>query len=426
MTTSVGAAGPTVVEIAVERPAHGGHCVGRVDGRVVFVRHCVPGEKVLAALTQAGPQDAFWRAETVEVLESSPDRVASVWPAAGFGGVGGGELAHVSLAGQRRWKTEVLVEQLHRLGGVSEEQTAGVVVAGVPGDDERGGLGYRTRVEFATTVRGELGMHKHRSREVVPVGEMPLAAPGLAELGVFGWQWPRKAQVKIVLPVGGDRELILVNGQPWRRSGADTRPCARRTVREVVRARVGGRDSLWEFKVAASGFWQVHDAAPGLLAQRVVELLGDAVGRGATVLDLYSGAGLLTAPLADVVTGSGVVVAVEQDRTAVRDARRGVAQQEHVQPVVGDVAEVLAAGVEVPDRVDAVVLDPPRAGAGREVLAAVCARAPKRVVYVACDPASLARDVAYLAGLDYRLVHVEGHDVFPHTHHFESLAVFER
>lgn len=426
MTTSVEPAAPTVVEIAVERPAHGGHCVGRTGGRVVFVRHCLPGEKVLAALTQAGPQDAFWRAETVEVLEASPDRVVSAWPAAGVGGVGGGELAHVELSAQRRWKTEVLVEQLQRLGRVSADQTAGVAVVGVPGDDERGGLGYRTRVEFATTVRGELGMHKHRSREVVAVDEMPLAAPGLAELGVFQWQWPRKAQVKIVLPVGGDRELILVNGQPWRRSGADTRPSARRTVREVVQARCGGDDVRWEFKVAASGFWQVHDGAPALLTQRVVELAGDAVGPGATVLDLYSGAGLLTAPLADVVTSSGLVVAVEQDRMAVRDARRGVAQQDHVRPVAGEVGKVLVEGSQVPDRVDAVVLDPPRAGAGREVLSAVCAREPKRIVYVACDPASLARDVAYLAGHEYRLAHVEGHDVFPHTHHFESLAVFER
>src|SRR5690606_33662822 len=139
-----------VVELEIGPVAHGGHCVARLTeaggggGRVVFVRHALPGERVRARLTEAASEARYWRAEAIEVLEASPDRVPSAWPQAGPGGVGGGELAHVELAAQRRWKGAVLAEQLARLAGVERE----VTVEAAPGDDERGGLAWRTRIEL--------------------------------------------------------------------------------------------------------------------------------------------------------------------------------------------------------------------------------------------------------------------------------------
>ena len=411
-----------VVTLEVGPVAHGGHCVARHEGRVVFVRHALPGERVRAQVTEAGDGASFWRADAVEVLEASPDRVPSAWPAAGPGGVGGGELAHVALPAQRAWKAAVIAEQLRRLAHVEPE----VVVDAAPGDVD--GLGWRTRVELVADADGRAGMHRHRSHDVVALADMPLATVAIAELGLFDRTWPAGARITAVAPAGGDRPVVLVDGVPWGERGPDRRPNARTSVREEAEA--AGRTFRW--RVAADGFWQVHRAAPGVLAGAVVDAVRGFAGggadagsaEGATVVDLYSGAGLLTLPLAHVVGERGRVVAVEGDPRAVRDARRNAHDAPQVELHHGAVQDVLAGGLV--GRADVVVLDPPRVGAGRPVVDAVAALAPSRVVYVACDPAALARDVAYLAGHGYALTSVRGHDLFPMTHHVETVAVLDR
>lgn len=395
-----------VVELDVGPPAHGGHCVARLEGRVVFVRHAIPGERVRARLTEHGHGKRFWRADAVEILDPSPDRVPSVWPAAGPGGVGGGELGHVRLPAQRRWKAAVVEDTLRRIGGVERA----VTVDEVPGDDARGGLGWRTRVELTADSRGRAGMFRYRSHEIVPLTGMPLAGAAIAGLDLFTRRWPPRSRIDAVSPVGGDNPLVLVDGVPVRGD--------RRTVREVVRTAHGD----YTYRVSASGFWQVHDGAARLL---VAEVLGAArLAPGDRVLDLYSGAGLFSLPLADAVGTSGRVDAVEGDARAVRDARRNVHGRPQVLLHSGDVASVLAglAG----DAVDVAVLDPPRAGAGAEVMTALAGLAPPRIVYVACDPAALARDLRIAATLGYRLGSLRAYDLFPHTHHVECVAVLDR
>ena len=167
------------ITLEVGPVAHGGHCVARHEGRVVFVRHALPGERVKARLTEAEPDARFWRADAVEVLQASPDRVPSAWPEAGPGGVGGAELAHVSLPAQRRWKADVISEQMQRLARLITD----VTVEEVPGAPD--GLHWRTRIELVTNRSGLAGMHRHRSREIVPLSSMPLAAEELAEQGLF-------------------------------------------------------------------------------------------------------------------------------------------------------------------------------------------------------------------------------------------------
>ncbi|GEA85196.1 MAG: methyltransferase domain-containing protein [Cellulomonas sp.] len=412
---------PELVELEIGPVAHGGHCVARHDGRVVFVRHTLPGERVRAVLTDAGPDAKFWRADAVEVLEASPDRVPSAWPAAGPGGVGGGELAHVALPAQRAWKAAVLREQLQRLGRVERD----VVVHAAPGDDERGGLAWRTRIDLVTDAQGRAGMRGHRSHDVTALEGMPLAVEDIAELDLFSRRWPVGARLEAVAPVGGDRPLVLVDGVPFdlARRRPDTRPNARTSVREVVVADGVERS----YRVAAAGFWQVHREAPATLVSAVLRGIGDVAG--ATVLDLYSGSGLFTAALADAVGPSGEVVSVEGDARAVRDARRNLHDRTNVELHAGDVARVLSGEQDASSDVvhaDVVVLDPPRAGAGRRVLEAVSSLRPERLVYVACDPAALGRDVALLASAGYELVEVDGYDLFPMTHHVEAVATFAR
>jgi tRNA/tmRNA/rRNA uracil-C5-methylase (TrmA/RlmC/RlmD family) len=403
-----------LVALDVGSVAHGGHCVARYDGRVVFVRHSLPGERVLARLTDAAPDAPFWRADAVEVIQASPDRVPSAWPAAGPDGVGGGELAHVSLDGQRRWKAAVVAEQLQRLARIERD----VVVEAAPGDAERGGLGWRTRIELVTDARGKAGMTRHRSHEVVPLTSMPLASEAIADLGLFDRSWPADTRISVAAPGSGDRPVILVGGAVWGSHGPDNRANARTSVREEVEA----AGETYRYRVAADGFWQVHRSAPTVLVSAVMAALGDV--DGARVLDLYSGSGLFTAPLGRAVGRSGSVIAIEGDPRAVRDARRNVHESRHVELRHGPVERLLAA--EEGGAVDAVVLDPPRVGAGRRVIGQIAERAPERVVYVACDPAALARDLSYLAGHGYRLEDLRAFDLFPMTHHVECVAVLSR
>ncbi|MCL2423516.1 MAG: TRAM domain-containing protein, partial [Micrococcales bacterium] len=316
-----------LVELEVGAPAHGGHCVARLDGRVVFVRHTLPGERVRAQVTSTGSR--FWRADAVEVLEPSDDRVDSPWPAAGPGGVGGAELAHVRLEAQRRWKAQVLAEQLRRLA----HDDRLVTVLAAPGDDERGGLAYRTRVDLVTDDEGRAGMFGWHSHEVHALDAMPLAVETIADLHLFDRVWP--AQARIVVAAGADDPpVVVVDEDVWdlRRHCADQRPTARRAVREQV-----GDAS---YRVAADGFWQAHRAAPGLLVEAVLAGVGDV--DGAAVADLYAGAGLFTVPLAAAVGEAGQVVAVEGDVRAVRDARRNVHHLPQVTLCAADVRDGIA------------------------------------------------------------------------------------
>ena len=401
----------TDVEITVGAVAHGGHCVARHDGRVIFVRHALPGERVVARLTDAAPGASFWRADAVSVVEPSPDRVETPWPDAGAGGVGGGELGHVALPAQREWKLAVLRDSSERFASAEFPGT----VEAAPGDDERGGLAYRTRVSVIADAEGRAAMRLARSHDVRALTAMPLATPD-AEAALLGERFPAGSTIAVVDPSGGDI-FVTVNGDRWHGGKRDTRPNAARRVREVVRSGDGEHAMV----VDATGFWQVHREAPSLLATRVAALAGG----GSTVLDLYAGAGLLTVALA---SGFERVVSVESDADAVRAARRNVAGTDNVTVAEGDVRHTLRTGFgeHSVGQADVVVLDPPRSGAGRETLEALAAFSPERVVYVACDPVALARDTALLSGHRYALTSAEAWDLFPMTHHVEAIAVFER
>ncbi|MFT4289439.1 class I SAM-dependent RNA methyltransferase [Nocardioides sp.] len=353
-------------EAVVGPVAHGGHFVVRYpDGdrdRVVFVRHALPGERVVVEVTEGTDGDRFWRGDAVAVLEPSPDRVEPPCPYAGPGRCGGCDFQHVALPAQRALKTQVVREQLARLAGID----ADVVVEPVPGDpDVTAGLRWRTRQSYARTTSGGRGMRLHRSHDVIPVDDCLIAARDAREPGP-----------------GTVTEHVL--GRP--------------------------------FTVAADGFWQVHPTAPETLVTEVLRVLDPAPGD--TVLDLYAGVGLFAAFLTDRVGPAGRVVAVEGDRRASELSRRNVPAAEIT---AGDVAEVLRTSYR--DGFDLVVLDPPREGARRAVVEQVAARSPRKVAYVACDPAALARDLAIFAEHGYRTTSLRGFDLFPMTHHVECVAL---
>jgi tRNA/tmRNA/rRNA uracil-C5-methylase (TrmA/RlmC/RlmD family) len=350
------------LELEIGPVAHGGHFVARHEGQVVFVRHTLPGERVVVEITE--DDGRFLRGDAIDVLEASPHRVPRPCPYAGPDRCGGCDFQHVTLEEQRRLKGAVVSEQLQRLAGIERH----VVVEEVPPSD---GLAWRSRMQYVHLPDGRHGLRKHRSHEVVPIDDCPIAHPDARE------------------PEDG-------------------------TVVETVETSLG----RVELEVAADGFWQPHVAAPRTLVECVLGLLGPRPGE--SVADLYAGVGLFAAFLADAVGPSGSVVAVEGDRTASGHSQANLSSYPWARSVAGRVDRVLHRGL---GPTDLVVLDPPRVGAKRQVVRAIADLHPRAVAYVACDPAALARDVGYFAEQGYVLEELRAFDLFPMTHHVECVAL---
>jgi tRNA/tmRNA/rRNA uracil-C5-methylase (TrmA/RlmC/RlmD family) len=380
---------------------HGGFVVARHEGVVVFVRHALPGERVVAEVTEGREGDRFLRADAVEVLDASPDRVTPPCPFAGPGHCGGCDFQHVALPAQRGLKAAVVAEQLRRLAGLDVD----VTVEEVP--DAVDGLGWRTRVQWAV-ARGAVGLRKHRSHDVVPVDRCRIAHPAIADAppapdGVEG-------VTGVETIVAADDETLTLLTTRDGRTFADGPT--------VLHEQAAGRT----FEVTGSGFWQVHPSAADTLVAAVLEGLDPRPGEQAA--DLYSGVGLFSAALAERVGTGGHVVAVESDEAAVDDAQQNLSDLHQVAVLADRVDRALAADLVGPR--DLVVLDPPRTGARRDVVAGIVALAPRAVAYVACDPAALARDVAIFAEHGYPLTSLRAFDLFPMTHHVECVAILTR
>ena len=380
--------------------AHGGHVVARHEGRVLFVRHALPGERVTIEVTEGDEGSRFLRADAVEVHAPSPDRVEPPCPWSGPGLCGGCDFQHVAVPAQRELKAAVVREQLQRLAGLDVD----VTVEPVPGDED--GLGWRTRLQLAVAPDGRPGLRRHRSHDVVPVDRCPIGHRDLPD--VLGERWPGVSGVEAIVSSAGERLRVVRRGGETTYDGPG-----------VLHERAAGRD--WE--VTGSGFWQVHPGAADALVDAVLAALEPRPGE--RVVDLYSGVGLFSGPLAAAVGPSGSVLGVEGDRTAVEDARRNLADLPQVRSVVDRVDRALRRGV-AGDRVDLVVLDPPRTGAKRPVVEAVAGLTPRAVAYVACDPAALARDVALFGERGYQLAGLRTFDLFPMTHHVECVALLSR
>ncbi|WP_026819594.1 class I SAM-dependent RNA methyltransferase [Arthrobacter castelli] len=423
--------------------AHGGHFVARHEGRVIFVRHGLPSETVRIRLTDAADEARFWRADVVDVVDASPARVAHPWkPAdalaaasAGRQPVGGAEFGHIEIAAQRRLKADVLTEQLRRLGGVERHTEVEA-----PDPDSGGGMHWRTRVAFAVEPdTGRLGMRPHRSNDIVPIRSMPLALAAIEELTLWAVDFSGIERVEVAAPGNGSRPLILLIPRPG---------TGRKKIDDVVsRLPEAASVALWEpdggagdgsgkltrlrgrswvaesagghhYRVTGDGFWQVHRRAPDVLMGAV--LAGLDPQPGAQIADLYAGAGLFTAPLATAVGDSGSVLSVEAAAGTSRDARRNLHGFGHVDIVQGRVERVLqsrGAGW------DAVVLDPPRTGAGKQVVRSLVRARPEAIGYVSCDPASFARDLGYFRRAGWNLAQLRAFDLYPNTHHLETFAV---
>jgi tRNA/tmRNA/rRNA uracil-C5-methylase (TrmA/RlmC/RlmD family) len=386
------------MELVVGDIAAGGGCVARAeDGRVVFVRHSLPGERLVAEVTTA--TKSFLRADAVEVLEASPDRVVPPCSHAGPGRCGGCDWQHVSLPAQRRLKAALVSEQLRRVAGIEQEVQIEEL------DGAPNGLGWRTRVRFAVDPTGRLGFRRHRSHDVEVVEDCPIAASAVNDLLLGSTHWKGPREVEVIAPPG---EVATVSrGGRWERG-------PRRSRFEVAGRR---------FEVSVGVFWQVHPSAAAVLTRRVLEGLAPRPGERAA--DLYSGAGLFTVALADAVGPTGSVVAVERSRRACEDAARNIRGMENVELLRSEVTDAVVS--ERLGSPDVVVLDPSREGAGRAVMRALTESRPlpRRVASVSCDPSTFSRDLRVMLDADWRVRSITGYDLFPMTEHVELVAILE-
>jgi tRNA/tmRNA/rRNA uracil-C5-methylase (TrmA/RlmC/RlmD family) len=397
------------VELEPQRIAHGGVSVARLDGRVVFVADAIPGERVVARITDDAKK-SFWRAETVRVLEASPHRRPHVWAEAAVDRdpddrAGGAEFGHIELGHQRALKAEVLVDSLQRFGGLERA----VAVEALPGEPD--GTRWRTRVRLHVDADGIVGPYAARSHRVIPVASLPLAVAAVDELaprdGLAGVD-----TVDVLAPTEGEARLIVGTQAP-----------------SVIRERVGDR----EFRLDDGGFWQVHAAAPATLTAAVRDAVDPSLfDPRAANLDLYGGVGLLAAALGDLAGPALRITSVESDERATEHASENLAEWVGARAETGRVERWVRGLADAPaserSRMEAatVILDPPRAGAGKAVLEALAGVRPAQLVYVACDPVAFARDAGILAGLGYALADVRAFDLFPHTHHVEAVGRFTR
>ena len=382
-----------------DRVAHGGFVVARHEGVVVFVRHALPGERVRVLVTEGEEGDRFLRADAVEVLDASPDRVAPPCRFSGPGLCGGCDFQHVTPPAQRTLKAAVVSEQLQRLAKLDVD----VVVESLDEPDDTG-LGWRTRVQWAVDEAGRPGLRRHRSHDVVPVDHCPIAHPDLPP--VAGTEWPDATGVEAIVSSTGERLRLVTTRDGTTYADGPMQ----------LHERAAGRD--WQ--VTGSGFWQVHPRAADTLVTAVLDGLAPRPGERA--VDLYAGVGLFTAALAGGVGPTGHVLAVESHEVAVDDGLGNLGDLHQVSVLRERVDRAL---VDAPTA-DLVVLDPPRTGAKRDVVAAIAALGPRAVAYVACDPAALARDVACFAEQGYGLESLRAFDLFPMTHHVECVAILAR
>ena len=512
--------------VTCEAPAHGGAFVARTEQGVIFVRHGIVGEQAEVRITAIGPKRRFYFADVISVpvpsLARRPhpwiqaDALATEEERAAATGVpellGGMEYGHISLAEQRRYKTDIVRTQINRLGGLPLESPllTNLIVEELPLRDNNEGLSWRTRVRYNVTkvrtqpgdelgnqkssgkespaVTWRVGMHPYRASQPVPVVDFPLAAPELRNLeleklnlrGVREVEATVSSRGRVLLQFIVDprfsieevakdieqqasdawgllakRKISLFftpqstsNGKPKRRRpGSSHTPYRRvpegdqllgaglRSVTEEVT--FGSR--RFSYQVSAGGFWQIHRAAPSTMVGTMLTMLRPQEGE--CTLDLYAGAGLFTAALADAVGASGTVVSIEGSPVTHKDARSnfapdGCSRTENsantrIEVIRGDVARHLVdlkTAIEFGEipAIDAVVLDPSREGANRTTLERLDALDPKRILYVACDPASLGRDTGILRELGWDMVQLRAFDMYPNTHHVESVALFER
>lgn len=384
------------LRVTIEKIAHGSHFIARYEGAVIFIRHGIPGEECEIEITSTG--SSFNRGDVIEVFEPSPDRVSAPCRFAHRKGCGGCDFQHISLNRQRALKSEVITEQFLRIAKMD---------ISVEVEEVSAPLGWRTRCSAVTTKAGALGFYQARSHKIIPVDDCRILVPEMkfSELAVRGSKGDQR--IEISLSNTGERTIASANAR-------EESPLRLSDGPEVAHYTVSGKS----FEVSQKSFWQSHKDAPRVLTEAVLSFAQ--LQSGDHLLDLYGGVGLFAAAALDLIGESGSVDIVDGSKSATADASRNFSKNKNVNIYTGDVERLISRFSSA----DVIILDPPRDGAGKLVATQCASLTARSIIYVACDPAALARDTTYLRDAGYELDAMRAFDLFPMTHHIESVAHF--
>ena len=407
---------PEMTEITLSGLAYGGDAFGRdVDGKMIFVPFALPGERVKVEIVDAHQRWA--RGRLVVVIEASTERIEPRCPH--FTDCGGCHYQHMPYAAQLQAKTEIVRSQLERIGGFKDPPIEEIVPSPAPWNT-------RNHLQFNLTPKGQLGFMAAGSHRIVPINECHLPERILSDL------WPR---LDLESVPGLDRIslrsgtmgacMIMLEGK-----GAPEMDVTIDLPASVVWLAPGGLlvlagEKSLDFKIAgrtfvvsAGSFFQVHTALAEELVQLVMRELS--VQPGETIFDLYSGVGLFSAFLAHE---RARVIAVEESIPACSDFEKNLEEFDDIELYEAPVETVLPA---IRSRPDAVIIDPPRAGLSRVAFQHLIDFTPPRLVYVSCDPATMARDGSRLTEAGYQFVRCTPIDLFPQTFHIETVSLWHR
>ena len=397
------------LELEISKVVHGGFGLARHEGFVIFVKGVLPGETVTAELHEVKKSHGY--AHLLDVSAASPYRKSHIWPEADHARpihsrVGGADYGHIQRDYQLELKRLILEDSLVRFGRVGEDLAGRVSVRALPGDDS--GLHWRTRTTLHVSDDGTVGPYAEATHTVVPVTSLPLSTRESESLGVLSGDFAGHQRIRIVHPSRSEPRLIIDQQRP-----------------EPITEWVGEIP----FQLSDQSFWQVHRSAANALFDSVATAVrGLSVNPEAIHWDLYGGVGLLARALIDSIGPNARVISVESDEQASLFAGTNLSEFSGATAVSSPTEEYLARPDSDfgPTPIGVVVLDPPRSGAKETVVHGICDRNPEAVVYVACDPVALGRDLGLFRERGYTPTHIEGLDLFPHTHHFETVVTLNK
>ena len=379
------------ITVEIGPVAHGGHFIARHLGQVIFVRYGITGEEAVVEITSVSSKLA--RADVVEVIKASKDRVVPPCKYAVPGGCGGCDFQHIDIAAQSELKRSVIREQFSRLGKIEIDLDMQKL-------EPASGLNWRSRMDFAISKGGKPGLYSARSKEVIEIDRCLIAVEAINDPAMFARNWKGEDRLEVAVSNSGEKNV----SRGGRSISGPTQ------LHEVVCEHT--------FEISPASFWQSHIAAPSTLTKLALDLME--LRPGDQVCDLYGGVGLFTAPIAEDVGDIGKVHLIESSHRATQDALKIFEKQKNVVIHSGRVEQKLP----LINRVDVILLDPPRTGAGEMVVKQMLAKKPRTIVYISCDPASLARDARALEDGGYHIDYLVGFDLFPMTHHVECVARF--
>ena len=379
------------VTLNIGNVANGGHFVSRHNNQIVFVRHAITGEIANVKITAINSKFAF--GDAVEILKSSKDRVVAPCKYSHPDGCGGCDFQHINPIAQSSFKKIVIQDQFKRITQIE-------VNPEFISNDTSDGLNWRSRLNLAVSKNKNLGLHAHRSNKIVEVDECLIALKEINDSDIFDKKWNNEDNLKISYSSENDFNIY--------QSGINLSGSV--NLREVADGN--------QYVISPKSFWQSHKNAPRLLLQHVIKFAD--IKKDDIICDLYGGVGLFTLPMSKLIGENGEVHLIEMDEGCIKDATKMFGETKNIFIHHGKVEQKLGKV----KKINTIILDPPRNGVSKQVINQIIEKKPKSIIYVSCNPSTLARDSKILLDNKYTLANIIGLDLFPMTHHIECIAYF--